>query len=384
MVCNNVLMSTVKTLLLIIAICMPSFIFYQILLFQRKLSSPKQSTQEVMLTWKYLRKELSGVDSPTSDNVKLDKQHKVDIEEKTLSSNVIRLLTFDYNYEDYEYKSIELFAKETRNKAQIGFGNCFSEKSTNTNKLELMVLTSYVPIDLFRNRHTIYDSREPTEKEEEARISEIISAYQKNLNHPHVRSLYVFVEHNSSKELLNMVKFDNSEKLIIQLVSKSLTVAEILLFATKCLHHQIVALLNMDNALGAGFEKVDPSVLIKNNLMYALTRHHSLERYCFHSWNQAVCDVMNFDGSHDAFIFHVKTFPNNAFDLISRNNGSSTDAGIENVLVWLFRRTLNYNVINPCLVLYVHHEHCVPIRRANRRRINKLVTDRAEITASLV
>ncbi len=40
---------------------------------------------------------------------------------------------------------------------------------------------------------------------------------------------------------------------------------------------------------------------------------------------------------------------------------------MEHILVWMFRKKMGYTVLNPCLTLIVHHQHCVPLREKNRR-----------------
>ena len=272
---------------------------------------------------------------------------------------------------------------EQTNNARIGHATCLPEKqSNNSDKLEIIAVSNYTPVDLLRHKHKIYNSREATDEEEEARISEIISNFQWNLNHPYLKALYIFVEFQQSMDYLRSLNLKNSEKLVIQWENKTITLANTLKYIHKCLQGHIVSMMHQDNRFGAGFDKLHPSTLIDNKLMYALTRQPAYESYCFYSWEHAHCERNKGVWSQDAFIFHVKDFSQDSFNEMVDAGGN--EFGIEDLLILMFRKKLGYKVINPCLVLHVHHEHCVPIRTASVRRFKSKEPVTADVTDKLI
>ena len=291
-------------------------------------------------------------------------------------------LSISVNKSEYfYYKKIRRIGELT-NKARIGEGNCFPERKSNNSKLEMIFVTNYIPVDILRHKHSIYGSRPATHNEEEARISEITSTFQANLNHPHLKTLYIFVEFYESMVFLHKLNFNNSENLVIQWINKTITVIETMRYISKCFQGHIVAMIHQDNRIGKGFEKVNPNVLINNKLMYALTRHPAYET-CYHSLNSKHCREA-YVGSHDAFIFHVKVFAESYLEIIHVTRAENNENGMENIFMWMFRQKLGYRVINPCLVLNVHHEHCVPIRKTTRRRLNNEHSALAKFTDRLI
>ena len=301
----------------------------------------------------------------------------------TTNEECLNLTIFANTYECFYYKKIPRMSQLT-NKARIGKGKCFPERKSINSKLEMIFVTNYIPVDILRHKHSIYGSRPATYEEEESRIAEITSTFQANLNHPHLKTLYIFVEYYQSMVFLHTLNFTKSENLVIQWINKTITVKDTMVYISKCLQGQIVAMIHQDNRIGTGFEKVNPNVLINNKLMYALTRHPAYE-ICYFSWSNAICDNNKvFVGSHDVFIFYVKEFAENDLRIINVTKVESNEAGMENLLVWMFRKKLGYKVINPCLVLYVHHEHCVPIRKTTRRRLNNLHSESAKFTDRLI
>ena len=183
---------------------------------------------------------------------------------------------------------------------------------------------------------------------------------------------------------LHELNFNNSENLVIQWIKTTITVIDTMRYISKCFQGHIVAMIHQDNRIGKGFEKVNPNVLINNKLMYALTRQPAYET-CYHSSNSKNCREA-YVGSHDAFIFHVKEFAESYLEIIIIivTRAENNENGMENILIWMFRKKLGYRVINPCLVLHVHHEHCLPIRKTTRRRLNNEHSELANFTDRLI
>ena len=207
-------------------------------------------------------------------------------------------LSISANLSEYFYYMKIPRMGELTNKARIGEGNCFPERKSNNSKLEMIFVTNYIPVDILRHKHSIYGSRPATHEEEVARIAEITSTFQANLNHPHLKTLYIFVEFYESMVFLHKLNFNNSENLVIQWINKTITLIDTMRYISKCFQGHIVAMIHQDNRIGKGFEKVNPNVLINNKLMYALTRHPAYET-CYHSLNSKHCREA-YVGSHDA------------------------------------------------------------------------------------
>jgi len=294
-------------------------------------------------------------------------------------TDTLQVYDWDGNHENYTYQKLIILNTRTNN-AVLGHSQCMDEKELNKN--EIIVVTNYIPVDLLRSKHLIYNDRPPSMIEIEARIVEIISCLQSNLNNPIVKRLYVFVEHEASVGFLRSLNLSNSEKLVIHFTRKASKVIDTLVYISECLMDRIVLMIHQDNKIGEGFEKIDFNVLRKKKLLYALTRQPS-SRCCFHTWDQFNCR-MKYVGSHDAFMFHVKELPASALNEINSTQVEAHELGFENLFLFTFEKQLGYTVLNPCVVLHIHHEHCVPIRNAKRRRVNTRETAfRSEITSRL-
>jgi len=173
---------------------------------------------------------------------------------------------------------------------------------------------------------------------------------------------------------------------VIQWVKRDYTLQETLLFVANCIKGQIAAITNSDIKFGDGFEKIKPSYLIDNKLMYTLTRHLSLKQKCAVSSRDATCTpgypTSQYIGSHDAFIFHVGYFEKKSFQYLK---GITLGLwGSENILMWVFEYKLGYRLLNPCFTLYIHHEHCVYKKREHIRRVNLVYSEKQNFTDKLI
>ena len=184
---------------------------------------------------------------------------------------------------------------DKKNKAQISRGECFPEEHKNIpDKFEMIVVTNYIPVDVLRKSHSIYESklkRKATREEEDARIAEITGAYQGNLRHPHITALYILVEHYESLIFLNSLNFTNSEKLVIVWVGQFITMKDSLLYISKCFKGRFAALIGQDIRIGKGFEKIrqkESKVLREKKILYAVTRHGPYRQLCYR-YNCGLC-----------------------------------------------------------------------------------------------
>merc|ERR1712226_398458 len=260
------------------------------------------------------------------------------------------------------------------NKAKVAHGECMNETiNSSSYNIKMILLTNFIYKSVDQYSHS---------EQEYARIWEIISTIQHNLNHWSVHTVNLFVELQTSVQFLQRIDFENSQKLVIQWVKRDYTLQDILLFVSKCIKGHITAITNSDIRFGKGFEKIRPSYLLDNQLMYTLTRHISLTNKCAVSSRDATCTpgypTSKYIGSHDAFIFHVGSFNESTFEYLEGVKLGLL--GAENLLMWVFKNKLGYRLLNPCFTLFIHHEHCVYMRRENIRRVNLVYSERQSYT----
>lgn len=232
------------------------------------------------------------------------------------------------------------------------------------------LVTTFVPFDNedVRKNLLIHDEDPPTDQQVEARMAEVVDCLQKNLNHKVISFVHVLVLREETINYLQSLELSNSYKLIIHKNEESPTLMHEVNYATKYLEGKAVIISHQDNYLDGGWEKVNHTVLKTKRLLYAITRHPSPSK-CSATTTAAHCGQdYPYMGSHDTFVFYVsRALPSHKLVEIDVTPNMS---GIENVLIWIFRRRFQYKVMNPCKVLIVHHSHCVSIREMGRERIN--------------
>ena len=231
------------------------------------------------------------------------------------------------------------------------------------------IVTTFVPYDNKDIRSNLFiNGKPPTNQQIEARMAEITDCLQRNLNHDKIAFVHVLVFRNTTISYLQSLSLQNSQKLIIHHNTISPTMSQKLMYASNYLKGKIVILSHQDNYIGEGWEKVNHDVLKKERLMYALTRHPSPSK-CLGTMASAHCgEGYPYLGSHDIFVYNANG--NITHDKLVELDVTPNMNGMENVLIWIFQTRLQYRVLNPCKVLIVYHNHCVPIRDGGRKRIN--------------
>ena len=231
------------------------------------------------------------------------------------------------------------------------------------------IVTNFVPFDNKELRKSLrIDAEPPTDQQLAARMSEIFECLQRNLNHNKIAFVHVLVLHNETIPHAKVLKMRNSHKLIIHSNYKWPTMLDQLAYAYRHLQGKTVVICHQDNYIGEGWEKVNHTVLKRERLMYALTRHPSPSK-CNGTINSFHCaNGSQYVGSHDTFVFYVNETMDHQ-NLVEINVAPNVN-GMENVLMWIFKTRFNYRILNPCKVLVVHHEHCISIREIGRKRIN--------------
>ena len=144
-------------------------------------------------------------------------------------------------------------------------------------------------------------------------------------------------------------------------------------YASNNLLHTNVMIMNADCYVDKGFERLNESIL-NSKTMYALTRHVTPE-------NKRLCHAQDFCGptatyfgSHDAFLFRLLVpLPSQLLDSIDFRPNMM---GIEQVLIFHFRKYVKFDVKNPCKILHVVHHHCSNVRNQTERLIQGSRVDR--------
>ena len=216
-----------------------------------------------------------------------------------------------------------------------------------------------------------YDSsRVPTTNQLDDRQHEIETSLQNNLNHDRVAAIHVLYFHPAVSMYLLKLRLTNSSKLVLHLTKRDPSVGVNLDYIQKYLKNKIVILMHQDNFLGEGWEKVDFTLLRTQRLMYALTRHSVTEEFPCNAAIGASCNPGKmYLGSHDTFVFYSDRKFEKA--MLKELDIVPSSGGMENVLIWYFKEKLGYHVLNPCKVLIVYHNHCIPIREKGRKRYNR-------------
>ena len=233
------------------------------------------------------------------------------------------------------------------------------------------IVTNFVPFnseDLRKNLRI--NDKAPTDQQLEARMAEVLESLQRNLKNSLIEFVHVLAFREEAIAFLQSLELRNSHKLIIHKNDRWPTMLDQIVYSSKYLQGKIVIMCHQDNYLGEGWDKVNGTVLKKERLMYALTRHPSPSK-CNETTLSPHCGMgYSYVGSHDAFMFYVN-------GEIDREKLVEIDVtpnmyGMENLLMWIFQSKFKYRILNPCKVLVVYHNHCVGIRETGRRRINPL------------
>lgn len=204
-----------------------------------------------------------------------------------------------------------------------------------------------------------------------ARQMEVIDVLQSNLLNHVIEIVHMLVWNIETAEYLKSLPLKNSHKLVLRVVGRDVGLKEQFEYASECLQNRIIAISNQDNKLGKGWDNEEyHRILNEGDIMYALTRHAPENSTCtWNNWQGTTCDDgMSYYGSHDTFVLRAKTWHADLFTEIGRVTPNMV--GMETLLIWVFKNKLNYRILNPCKILFVHHHHCVAIRSVYRPRVD--------------
>ena len=168
------------------------------------------------------------------------------------------------------------------------------------------VVTNFVPFTSKELRKKLLiDGKPPTDQQLEERMSEILECLQKNLNNNKIANVHVLVFGEETIIYLQSLQLQNSRKLIVYKNDNWPTILDQLTYASNYLQGRMVVMCHQDNYIGEGWEKVNHTVLKRERLMYALTRHPSPSK-CNGTTTATNCgEGYPYVGSHDAFVFFV-------------------------------------------------------------------------------
>lgn len=266
-----------------------------------------------------------------------------------------------------------------RNKAQIAYGQCVDVEGMKLqkNKDRMILMTDFIPYfeKVHRDKSVISKKRPPTDDEIDARLYELVKTLQGNLNHEKIKSVFVFVDSVKAVKYLSNLNLSKSENLVIHHLAKQHTIKSFFEYAEKCFMDQIVIFGQQDILFGKGWDAVNHKLMSEKRIMYVLTRQPAFNSNCYNTWfSTPNCKTTKYVGSHDVFVYHVKGIITP--DILKTLDFEQNKYGIENFIIWLFRAKLQYEVTNPCLLLYIHHQHCVPLRAKDttRERVNNATT----------
>ena len=215
------------------------------------------------------------------------------------------------------------------------------------------------------------------------RVKEYVTALQSNLNHDHVKRIHVLTENTRTlEERLSKHQLTNRSKLLIVERKSTKQLRDVYEYISESLIGVDVIHLNGDIYLGGGFDRVDPVVMRKNKIMYALTRQVKREESCGQKYGQKDwCHEWKYS-SHDTFLFHLtEPIPEAALQYLNFTPGC---LGMENVLMWMFKTKLGYCLLNPCTILETFHLHCSNLRNKRIKVSTKSTFGVAHVTKDLV
>ena len=195
---------------------------------------------------------------------------------------------------------------------------------------------------------------------------EIEEVLQRNLNNTLVTAVHLLVNQPSAEQRLRELSFHNKHKIVVRRIEALPKYKDFFVYVNEKLLHRLVVMLNMDIYIGEGFELLNRTFFVRNNISYTLTRNLRQERRCDMSGQFGYCK-RGFGASLDTYVF-VLTRRVNESEL-SELDYEANAIRAENRLVWVFRHRLNKKLLNPCLILKTYHSHCVKIRGRVRPRV---------------
>ncbi|CAH1800366.1 unnamed protein product [Owenia fusiformis] len=199
----------------------------------------------------------------------------------------------------------------------------------------------------------------------EKRQMDFVQSLLLNMQHPCVERIHLLVDNMAVEDYIkthNLTKPYTSEikKMVhFHKLSHYPTYNDYAKYTNENLMKKTIAVMNADVSLGNGFDLIKMRYLTEGKVAYCLTRHPTLLANCKSYTAKAIC-AEPYNGSHDVHVFYMDT----AFDDWSLNflTFPINRAGVENLFMYVIKKRLKKNILNPCSILKTHHNHCSGIR----------------------
>lgn len=186
------------------------------------------------------------------------------------------------------------------------------------------------------------------------RQQEIEYTLFQNLKKKFVNNIHLFIEKKDYEIFCNsnFGKNENRNKIKLIQLNHQPTYPE--LFDYCCnIDNTICCICNSDIEFEIDNDKI-LSKLYNEKKIYFISRHE---------YDMSCPQITNYQGSHDAFIFHSNTLKLNIENKDMKFiNYIQNTSGIEALLTIFFIEQLNYKIFNPCLQVKLIHHHKSNIR----------------------
>ena len=174
-----------------------------------------------------------------------------------------------------------------------------------------------------------------------------------------VERIHIFLERDTDLNDIAALNLTEDWKLKFHFLGRRMRYRDAFQYASNNLLRRNVMIMNADCYVDKGFERLDESIL-NNKVMYALTRHETPENVRLCSARDMCGPTSTYQGSHDAFLFRLLVpLP---YQLLESIDYRPNIGGIEQVLMFNFRKYAQFNIKNPCKILHIVHHHCSGVR----------------------
>ena len=193
------------------------------------------------------------------------------------------------------------------------------------------------------------------------------------MNFWQVERIHIICENGSDPDDIKAQNLREDWKINFHFLGRRMRYRDAFQYASDNLLRRNVMIMNADCYVDRGFEQLDESIL-NNKTMYALTRHETPENVQLCNARDFCGPTTRYRGSHDAFLFRLLVpLPSQLLESIDYRPNIR---GIEQVLIFNFKKYLQFNVKNPCKILHIVHNHCSNLRDETERSIEGQRVDR--------
>ena len=179
-----------------------------------------------------------------------------------------------------------------------------------------------------------------------------------------VEKIHIFCESDTDPDDIKNLREDR--KLNFHFLGRRMYYKDAFQYASDNLLRRNVMIMNADCYVDKGFEQLNVSILNRKR-MHALTRHETSKNVRLCNTGDFCGPTSHYMGSHDAFLFRdFVPLPSQLLDSIDNRPNIM---GIEQGLIHYFTKYVQFNIKNPCKILYIVHHHCSKERNMTERSI---------------